>query len=65
MNIMKRILNNIDDLIESIDYKTQLIGRNQRLRSGVENTRLKGIFIGFIFTMIIVGLPILYYKGGL
>lgn len=61
---MKNILNNIKKLTESIEYKTQIIGRNQRLLSGVENTRI-GIIIGFILTLIVVGIPIIFYKGGL
>ncbi len=61
---MKNRLNNIKKLTESIEYKTQIISRNQRLISGVNNTRLTGILIGFILTIIIVGLPILFYKGG-
>ncbi len=63
--IMKTILKNIKLLRESVEYKTQLIGRNQRLIQGVESTRIQGILIGFIMTLIIVGIPILYYKGGL
>ncbi len=62
---MKVILNNIKNLTESIEYKTQLIGRNQRLRSGVNNTRILGITIGFLLTLLIVGIPVLFYSGGL
>ena len=61
---MKNILNNIKKLTESIEYKTQIIGRNQRLFYGVNNTRI-GILIGFIITLIVVGIPIIFYKGGL
>ena len=61
---MDRILNNIKNLTESVEYKTQLIGRNQRLLSGINDSRITGFFIGFLITLIIVGLPILYYKGG-
>ncbi|MBE6486542.1 MAG: tetrahydromethanopterin S-methyltransferase subunit F [Methanosphaera stadtmanae] len=61
---MKNILNNIKKLTDSIEYKTQIIGRNQRLSSGVNNSRI-GIIIGFIVTLIIVGIPIIFYKGGL
>lgn len=61
---MKSIMNNIKEVTESIEYKTQLLGRNQRLTAGVNNTRITGMLIGFLITMIIVGLPILYYKGG-
>lgn len=61
---MKTILNNIKNLTESVEYKTQLIGRNQRLKSGVNNTRITGMLTGFIITIILVGIPILYFKGG-
>jgi tetrahydromethanopterin S-methyltransferase subunit F len=61
---MKNILNNIKKLTDSIEYKTQIIGRNQRLSSCVNNSRI-GIIIGFIVTLIIVGIPIIFYKGGL
>lgn len=61
---MNRLMNNIKNLSESIEYKTQLIGRTQRLKSGVEYTRIKGILFGFILTMIIVAFPIFYFKGG-
>lgn len=62
---MKIILNNIKNLTEYIEYKTQLIGRNQRLYSGVNNNRILGMAIGFLLTLIIVGIPILFYSGGL
>ncbi len=61
---MKNRLNNIERLTESIEYKTQIIGRNQRLFYGVKNSRV-GILIGFIITIIVVGIPIIFYKGGL
>ena len=62
---MKKLYDDIDNLTESIEYKTQLIGRNQRLLSGLNHSRLKGIAMGFVLTFILIGLPILYYKGGL
>ena len=61
---MNKILNNIKQLNESIEYKTQLIGRNQRMLMALEHTRIKGILIGFLITFILVGLPVLFYKGG-
>ncbi|RAP53088.1 MAG: tetrahydromethanopterin S-methyltransferase subunit F [Methanosphaera sp. rholeuAM270] len=61
---MKSIINNIKEVTNSIEYKTQLIGRNQRLSSGVNNTRMTGMAIGFLLTVIIIGLPLLYFKGG-
>ena len=62
---MKKVYDAIGKLTESIEYKTQLIGRNQRILSGLNHSRLKGIMVGFILTFILIGLPILYYKGGL
>ncbi len=56
-------ITDINKLVESIDYKTQLIGRNQRLQTAVKVTRLRGIIIGFLLTFIIIGIPILYYMG--
>lgn len=61
---MKRILHNINELTKSIEYKTQLIGRNQRLISGINSSRFSGTLLGFLLTMILIGLPVLYYKGG-
>ncbi len=61
---MKTIMNNIKGLTRLIEYKTQLLGRNQRLISGINSTRLMGMIVGFILTIIIIGLPIIYYKGG-
>lgn len=62
---MKTIMNNIKEITESIEYKTQLIGRNQRLNSGINSTRITGMAIGFLLTLLLIGLPILYYKGGI
>jgi tetrahydromethanopterin S-methyltransferase subunit F len=61
---MKHILNNVKQLTESIEYKTQLIGRNQRLVSGVNNTRITGLLIGFVIVVVLIGIPLMYYKGG-
>ncbi|WP_455645312.1 tetrahydromethanopterin S-methyltransferase subunit F [Methanosphaera sp.] len=61
---MNNLLKDISELIDSVDYRVQLISRNQRLIAGIENTRFKGMLIGIIFTLLVVGLPILYYKGG-
>jgi tetrahydromethanopterin S-methyltransferase subunit F len=51
-----------DKLVVDIRYKGQLIARNQKLDSGV-GTGLKGVVIGFIFAVIMIGLPIIA-KGG-
>ncbi|MBE6493175.1 MAG: tetrahydromethanopterin S-methyltransferase subunit F [Methanosphaera stadtmanae] len=60
---MNKQLKNIKFLVDSIGYKTQLIGRNQRLFIAVDQTRW-GILIGFLFVFIVIGIPIIYYKGG-
>ncbi|RAP51051.1 MAG: tetrahydromethanopterin S-methyltransferase subunit F [Methanosphaera sp. SHI613] len=62
---MKKNMENITDIINTVEYKTQLIGRNERLTSGIRETRLKGIVVGFIITCLVILLPIIYYKGGI
>ena len=61
---MDKQLKNIKILVDSIGYKTQLIGRNQRLFRAVDQTRLWGILIGFLFVFVVIGIPAIYYKGG-
>ncbi len=48
-----------------VKYRTQLIGRDQRLFSGLISTRIYGMAIGFILAVILVGLPVLWaaYMG--
>jgi tetrahydromethanopterin S-methyltransferase F subunit len=62
---MKKNMENITDIINTVEYKTQLIGGNERLTSGIRETRLKGIVVGFIITCLVILLPIIYYKGGI
>ncbi|GAB4309168.1 MAG: tetrahydromethanopterin S-methyltransferase subunit F [Methanobacteriaceae archaeon] len=50
----------LKNVVEDIKYRTQLIGREQRLFSGLIATRISGMAIGFILAMVLVGLPILY-----
>ena len=52
-----------DKLLEDIRYRGQLIARNQKLDSGV-SSGFKGLVIGFVFAVIMIGLPIIV-KGGL
>lgn len=52
-----------DRLVIDIRYKGQLIARNQKLDSGV-GAGVKGYAIGFIFAVIMIGLPIVA-KGGI
>mgnify|MGYP000927574790 CR=1 FL=1 len=46
--------------VEQIKYSTQLIGREQRLFSGLMATRIYGMALGFILALILVGGPIAY-----
>jgi tetrahydromethanopterin S-methyltransferase subunit F len=50
----------IKKTVEDIRYRTQLIGRDQRLFAGLINTRVYGMAIGFIFAMLLVGLPVIW-----
>ncbi|MBW6518001.1 MAG: tetrahydromethanopterin S-methyltransferase subunit F [ANME-2 cluster archaeon] len=51
-----------DKLLENIRYKGQLIARNQKLDSGVA-AGFEGLVIGFLFAVIMVGLPIVLSGG--
>ena len=48
----------IRSTVKDIKYRTQLIGRDQRLFGGLINTRIYGIAMGFIFALLLVGLPV-------
>ena len=47
----------IRSTVKDIKYRTQLIGRDQRLFGGLINTRIYGMALGFIFALLLVGLP--------
>ena len=53
---------NFDILLEDIRYRGQLIARNQKLDSGV-SFGFKGLVIGFVFAVIMIGLPIIVWGG--
>lgn len=48
------------NVVEDIKETTQLIGRDQRLFSGLVATRVTGMAMGFILALILVGGPIAY-----
>ena len=48
----------IRSTVKDIKYRTQLIGRDQRLFGGLINTRIYGIAMGFLFALLLVGLPV-------
>ena len=50
----------IRSIVKDIKYRTQLIGRDQRLFGGLITTRIYGMAMGFIFAMLLVGLPVVY-----
>jgi tetrahydromethanopterin S-methyltransferase subunit F len=50
----------IKSTVKDIKYRTQLIGRDQRLFAGLTSTRIYGMGMGFIFALLLVGLPIVY-----
>jgi len=54
-------IRSLEDTVEDIKYRVQLIGRDQRLFSGLIYTRISGMATGFILAMVLVGLPMIYY----
>jgi tetrahydromethanopterin S-methyltransferase subunit F len=50
----------IKSTVKDIKYRTQLIGRDQRLFAGLISTRIYGMAMGFILALLLVGLPIVY-----
>ena len=49
-----------------VKYRAQLIGRDQRLFSGLIATRIYGMAMGFILAAVLVGIPAVWviYFGG-
>jgi tetrahydromethanopterin S-methyltransferase subunit F len=43
-----------------VKYRTQLIGRDQRLFSGLIATRIYGMALGFILALLLIGIPVLW-----
>ncbi len=43
-----------------VKYRTQLIGRDQRLFSGLIATRIYGMALGFILAALLLGLPVVW-----
>lgn len=50
----------IKNTVKDIKYRTQLIGRDQRLFAGLISTRIYGMGLGLIFALLLVGLPLAY-----
>ena len=50
----------IRKVAEDVNYRTGLIGRDQRLFAGLIATRIYGMAMGFILALLLVGLPILW-----
>ncbi|MEN6328782.1 MAG: tetrahydromethanopterin S-methyltransferase subunit F [Methanobacteriaceae archaeon] len=43
-----------------VKYRTQLIGRDQRLFAGLIATRIYGMALGFLLAVLLVGIPVLW-----
>ncbi len=52
-----------EKLLEDMKYRGQLIARNQKLDSGVSVSGFKGVILGFLFAVIMIGLPIVLAGG--
>jgi tetrahydromethanopterin S-methyltransferase subunit F len=55
----------LDDLVEDIKYKGQLLARETKLSSGVLSTVSMGFFTGFIIALLMMIGPFFIFKGGL
>lgn len=53
-------LRGLRNVVEDIKYSSQLMGREQRVFSGLIATRIYGMSIGFILALVLVGIPIAY-----
>jgi len=58
-------LRGIRRVAADVKYRTQLIGRDQRLFAGLIATRVYGMALGLILALILVGIPVLWvlYTG--
>ena len=52
--VVKPQMGTIDNTMKSIEYRAQLIARNQKLDSGVAAAGMKGFTIGFVLTVLFV-----------
>ncbi|MBZ3936116.1 tetrahydromethanopterin S-methyltransferase subunit F [Methanimicrococcus blatticola] len=50
----QEIRNNLDELVSSISYRSQLISRAQKLDSGIITTRRIGFIAGFLTAVVFV-----------
>ncbi len=54
----------IKRVVEDMKYRSQLIGRDGRLFSGLIATRIYGMALGFILALVLIGLPLLWNAMG-
>ncbi|WNY29283.1 hypothetical protein MmiEs2_15090 [Methanimicrococcus stummii] len=53
----------LDDLVESISYRSQLISRSQKLDSGIITTRRIGFLAGFLTAVVFVLIiPLIFWR---
>lgn len=55
-------MDEIEQLVENITYKTRLITREEILSSTIEKTRIKGLIIGIIIVFIFIAIPLILLK---
>jgi tetrahydromethanopterin S-methyltransferase, F subunit len=55
----------IRKIAADVKYRTQLIGRDQRLFAGLIATRIEGMALGFVFALVLVLVPFLWVLYGL
>lgn len=49
-----------DEITESIEYKAQLVARDQKLSSGVNASMPIGAIVGFFFALLMVLVPVYF-----
>jgi len=51
----------LNDIVEKIRYRAQLIARAQKLESGVSATEALGFVLGFLLAVLLVLVPVAYW----
>ncbi|ACX72023.1 tetrahydromethanopterin S-methyltransferase, F subunit [Methanocaldococcus vulcanius M7] len=54
-------ISSIQSYIDDLEYKVGLITRNRGLESGVESAGTKGLIIGAVSAVVMMGIPLALY----
>ena len=54
----------IDNMVESIRYKAQIIARSNKTDSAMMTTGLMGVLTGFVIALVLVVIPAMLTKVG-